>query len=90
MLALCFGFEDFKVYISTKPEDAIGSQEQWQLAEVESKSLSVRSKKEGNLGTMSLEDFTNIASHLFLHAIADAIGSGDKEEEIRKLLKNHP
>jgi len=28
-----FGFEDFKVYISTKPEDAIGSQEQWQLAE---------------------------------------------------------
>ncbi|SHK30252.1 threonine--tRNA ligase [Thermocrinis minervae] len=28
-----FGFEDFKVYISTKPEDAIGSEEQWQLAE---------------------------------------------------------
>ena len=28
-----FGCEDFKVYISTKPEDAIGSQEQWQLAE---------------------------------------------------------
>ncbi|MFN3976300.1 MAG: threonine--tRNA ligase [Aquificaceae bacterium] len=28
-----FGFEDFKVYISTKPEDAIGSQEQWHLAE---------------------------------------------------------
>jgi len=28
--------------------------------EVESKSLSVRSKKEGNLGTMSLEDFTNM------------------------------
>ena len=29
----------------------------------------------------------DIASHLFLHAIADAIGSGDKEEEIGKLLK---
>ncbi|QWK20619.1 MAG: threonine--tRNA ligase [Hydrogenobacter thermophilus] len=28
-----FGFEEFKVYISTKPEDAIGSPEQWQLAE---------------------------------------------------------
>ena len=28
-----FGFEEFKVYISTKPEDAIGSDEQWQLAE---------------------------------------------------------
>lgn len=28
-----FGFQDFKVYISTKPEDAIGSDEQWQLAE---------------------------------------------------------
>ncbi len=28
-----FGFEDFKVYISTKPSDAIGSQEQWELAE---------------------------------------------------------
>ncbi len=28
-----FGFEDFKVYISTRPEDAIGSEEQWQLAE---------------------------------------------------------
>ncbi|MFN3598697.1 MAG: HDIG domain-containing metalloprotein [Aquificaceae bacterium] len=29
----------------------------------------------------------DIASHLFLHAIADAIGSGDTEEEIRELLK---
>ncbi len=29
----------------------------------------------------------DIASHLFLHAIADAIGSGDEEEEIGKLLK---
>ncbi|MFN7064986.1 MAG: threonine--tRNA ligase [Aquificaceae bacterium] len=28
-----FGFEDFKVYISTKPIDAIGSEEQWELAE---------------------------------------------------------
>ncbi|MEJ5339758.1 MAG: threonine--tRNA ligase [Aquificaceae bacterium] len=28
-----FGFEDFKVYISTKPSDAIGSPEQWELAE---------------------------------------------------------
>lgn len=28
-----FGFEDFKVYISTKPSDAIGSAEQWELAE---------------------------------------------------------
>ena len=28
-----FGFEDFKVYISTRPADAIGSEEQWQLAE---------------------------------------------------------
>ncbi|RMH80216.1 MAG: threonine--tRNA ligase [Acidobacteria bacterium] len=28
-----FGFEDFKVYISTRPSDAIGSLEQWQLAE---------------------------------------------------------
>ncbi|ADO45676.1 threonyl-tRNA synthetase [Hydrogenobacter thermophilus TK-6] len=28
-----FGFEEFKVYISTKPEDAIGSPDQWQLAE---------------------------------------------------------
>ncbi|MFN3598422.1 MAG: threonine--tRNA ligase [Aquificaceae bacterium] len=28
-----FGFKDFKVYISTKPEDAIGSEEQWHLAE---------------------------------------------------------
>ncbi len=28
-----FGFEDFKVYISTKPSDAIGSPEQWGLAE---------------------------------------------------------
>ncbi|RMH01545.1 MAG: threonine--tRNA ligase [Aquificota bacterium] len=28
-----FGFEDFKVYISTKPADAIGSPEQWELAE---------------------------------------------------------
>ncbi|MEN3028045.1 MAG: threonine--tRNA ligase [Aquificaceae bacterium] len=28
-----FGFEDFKVYISTKPRDAIGSSEQWELAE---------------------------------------------------------
>lgn len=32
-----FGFEDFKVYISTKPSDAIGSQEQWELAEGASK-----------------------------------------------------
>ncbi|MFN3869868.1 MAG: HDIG domain-containing metalloprotein [Aquificaceae bacterium] len=29
----------------------------------------------------------DIAPHLFLHAIADAIGSGDTEEEIRELLK---
>ncbi|MCS6957018.1 MAG: threonine--tRNA ligase [Aquificaceae bacterium] len=28
-----FGFEDFKVYISTKPADAIGSPQQWELAE---------------------------------------------------------
>ncbi|MFN3813501.1 MAG: threonine--tRNA ligase [Aquificaceae bacterium] len=28
-----FGFRDFEVYISTKPLDAIGSEEQWQLAE---------------------------------------------------------
>ncbi len=28
-----FGFEDFKVYISTRPADAIGSMEQWELAE---------------------------------------------------------
>jgi threonyl-tRNA synthetase len=28
-----FGFREFKVYISTKPVDAIGSQEQWELAE---------------------------------------------------------
>lgn len=28
-----FGFEDFKVYISTRPADAIGSIEQWELAE---------------------------------------------------------
>ncbi|MCS6998270.1 MAG: threonine--tRNA ligase [Aquificaceae bacterium] len=28
-----FGFEDFRVYISTKPKDAIGSPEQWELAE---------------------------------------------------------
>ncbi|MCX8164949.1 MAG: threonine--tRNA ligase [Aquificaceae bacterium] len=28
-----FGFEDFRVYISTRPADAIGSQEQWELAE---------------------------------------------------------
>ncbi|MFN3947459.1 MAG: threonine--tRNA ligase [Aquificaceae bacterium] len=28
-----FGFEDFKIYISTKPEDAIGSPEQWDLAQ---------------------------------------------------------
>ncbi len=28
-----FGFEDFKVYISTRPADAIGSTEQWELAE---------------------------------------------------------
>ncbi|MCS7262542.1 MAG: threonine--tRNA ligase [Aquificaceae bacterium] len=27
------GFEDFKVFISTKPADAIGSPEQWELAE---------------------------------------------------------
>ncbi|MFN4013500.1 MAG: HDIG domain-containing metalloprotein [Aquificaceae bacterium] len=29
----------------------------------------------------------DIASHLFLHAIADAIGSADEEEQIKKLLK---
>ncbi len=28
-----FGFEDFKIYISTKPEDAIGSEEQWEVSE---------------------------------------------------------
>ncbi|MGB9874297.1 MAG: threonine--tRNA ligase, partial [Hydrogenobacter sp.] len=28
-----FGFREFKVYISTKPIDAIGSQEQWEIAE---------------------------------------------------------
>ncbi|MCX8076529.1 MAG: threonine--tRNA ligase [Aquificaceae bacterium] len=28
-----FGFEDFMVYISTRPSDAIGSKEQWELAE---------------------------------------------------------
>ena len=28
-----FGFEDFKIYISTKPEDAIGSEEQWEISE---------------------------------------------------------
>ncbi|WP_029551819.1 threonine--tRNA ligase [Thermocrinis jamiesonii] len=28
-----FGFEDFKVYISTRPPEAIGSQEQWEKAE---------------------------------------------------------
>ncbi|ADC89598.1 threonyl-tRNA synthetase [Thermocrinis albus DSM 14484] len=28
-----FGFDEFKVYISTKPEDAIGSDEQWEKAE---------------------------------------------------------
>ncbi|MGC8852622.1 MAG: threonine--tRNA ligase [Hydrogenobacter sp.] len=28
-----FGFREFKVYISTKPPDAIGSQEQWEIAE---------------------------------------------------------
>ncbi len=28
-----FGFEEFKIYISTKPEDAIGSEEQWKLSE---------------------------------------------------------
>ena len=28
-----FGFEDFKVYISTRPADAIGSPQQWELAE---------------------------------------------------------
>ncbi|WP_448583728.1 threonine--tRNA ligase [Thermocrinis sp.] len=41
-----FGFEDFKVYISTRPPESIGSQEQWERAEnalkkaVESLSLS--------------------------------------------------
>ncbi len=29
----------------------------------------------------------DIAPHLFLHALADAIGSGDEEEEIKKLLQ---
>ncbi len=29
----------------------------------------------------------DIAGHLFLHAIADAIGSGDEEEEIKRLLQ---
>ncbi|WP_448588049.1 threonine--tRNA ligase [Thermocrinis sp.] len=28
-----FGFEDFKVYISTRPPESIGSQEQWEKAE---------------------------------------------------------
>ncbi|WP_340694629.1 threonine--tRNA ligase [Hydrogenobacter thermophilus] len=28
-----FGFNEFKVYISTKPIDAIGSEQQWELAE---------------------------------------------------------
>ncbi len=28
-----FGFEDFKIYVSTKPEDAIGSDEQWEVSE---------------------------------------------------------
>ncbi len=28
-----FGFEDFKIYISTRPEDAIGSDEQWEVSE---------------------------------------------------------
>jgi len=28
-----FGFRDFRIYISTKPEDAIGSQKQWELSE---------------------------------------------------------
>ncbi len=28
-----FGFEDFRIYVSTRPEDAIGSQEQWELSE---------------------------------------------------------
>jgi len=28
-----FGFEDFKIYVSTKPEDAIGSEEQWEISE---------------------------------------------------------
>lgn len=28
-----FGFSEFKVYISTKPIDAIGSEQQWELAE---------------------------------------------------------
>ncbi len=28
-----FGFDDFKIYISTRPEDAIGSDDQWELSE---------------------------------------------------------
>ncbi len=28
-----FGFEDFKIYVSTRPEDAIGSDEQWEVSE---------------------------------------------------------
>ncbi len=28
-----FGFEDFRIYVSTKPEDAIGSDEQWEVSE---------------------------------------------------------
>ncbi len=28
-----FGFEDFRIYVSTKPEDAIGSEEQWRISE---------------------------------------------------------
>ena len=28
-----FGFEDFKIYVSTRPEDAIGSEEQWEVSE---------------------------------------------------------
>ncbi|NPB07082.1 MAG: threonine--tRNA ligase [Aquificae bacterium] len=28
-----FGFEEFKLYLSTRPEDAIGSDEQWELSQ---------------------------------------------------------
>ena len=28
-----FGFKDFRIYVSTKPEDAIGSEKQWELSE---------------------------------------------------------
>ncbi len=28
----CFGFDDYRLYLATRPHDAIGSQEQWQQA----------------------------------------------------------